>query len=118
MIEQRDDPRRRLHAMWASVADAWGREADAVDARSAELTARMLQLAAPAPGERVVDLAGGPGGAGIAAAPLVAPGGGVVLSGAAPEMVEIAAGRARRAGLGNVSARVLDLEAIDEPDGS
>src|SRR4051812_39691763 len=104
MIEQRDDPRGRLHAMWASVADAWGREADAVDARSAELTARMLQLAAPIPGERVVDLACGPGGTGIAAAPLVAPGGDVVLSDVAAEMVEIAAERARRAGLDNVSA--------------
>src|SRR4051794_36542068 len=118
MVEQRDDSRSRLHAMWASVAEACGREADEVDARSAELTARMLRLADPRPGERVVDLACGPGGTGMAAAPLVAPGGDVVLSDVAPEMVEIAAGRARRAGLGNVSARVLDLEAIDEPDGS
>jgi ubiquinone/menaquinone biosynthesis C-methylase UbiE len=113
MIEQ-----ERLHLMWASVADAWGRQADAVDARSAELTARMLELAAPAPGERVVDLAAGPGGAGLAAAALVGPYGEVVLSDVAPEMVEIAATRARRAGLENVTTRVLDLEAIDEPDGS
>jgi SAM-dependent methyltransferase len=112
------DQRERLHAMWASVAGAWGQEAEIVDDRSAVLTARMLELAAPVPGERVVDLACGPGGAGIAAAPLVAPGGEVVLSDVAAEMVTIAAGRARRAGRDNVSARVLDLEQIDEPDGS
>ena len=35
-----------------------------------------------------------------------------------PEMTAIAAARARAAGLANVSARVLDLEDVDEPDAS
>ena len=59
-----------------------------------------------------------PGGAGLAAAARVAPGGGVVLSDVAAEMTAIAAARAEVLGLSNVSTRELDLEHIDEPDHS
>jgi SAM-dependent methyltransferase len=104
------------HAMWASVASAWGEQADYVDARAAEATQRLLALARPRPGDRVLELACGAGGVGIAAAALVAPGGEVVLSDVVPEMARIAADRA--SGLENVSTRVLDLERIDEPDGA
>jgi ubiquinone/menaquinone biosynthesis C-methylase UbiE len=48
----------------------------------------------------------------------VAPGGEVVLSDVAAEMTAIAAARAEARGLGNVRTRQLDLERIDEPDGS
>jgi SAM-dependent methyltransferase len=41
-----------------------------------------------------------------------------VLSDVAPEMASIAAGRATELGLDNVTTRVLDIEAIDEPDES
>ena len=47
---------------------------------------------------------------------LVGDGGEVVLSDVAPAMTAIAAARAEALGLANVSARVLDLEQIDEPD--
>jgi SAM-dependent methyltransferase len=70
------------------------------------------------PGERVLELACGPGGLGIAAAERVAPDGEVVLSDVVAEMTTIAAARARALGRTNVSARVLDLEAIDQPDRS
>jgi len=46
------------------------------------------------------------------------PGGEVVLSDVASEMVAIAAQRAAALGLDNVSTRVLDIEQIDEPDGA
>lgn len=82
------------------------------------MTALMLQLAQPQPGERVLELACGPGGPGLAAAPLVHPGGEVVLSDVAAPMTAIAASRATALGLRNVTARVLDLERIDEPDAS
>jgi ubiquinone/menaquinone biosynthesis C-methylase UbiE len=109
--------RARVHGMWASVAGSWGDNAEYVDARGAEVTARMLELAALRRGDHVLELACGPGGAGLAAAERV-PEGIVVLSDVVPEMVEIAGARADALGLGNVSARVLDLEEIDEPDAS
>ena len=107
-----------MRAMWGAVAPSWAEHADYADARGAQLTALMLELAAPAPGERVLELACGPGGAGLAAAPRVAPGGSVVLSDVAPEMTAIAAGRAAALGLANVATRELDVDDIDEPAAS
>jgi SAM-dependent methyltransferase len=113
-----DEFREALRAMWGSVAGSWGEHAAFVDERGAAVTARMLELAAPGPGDRVLELACGPGGAGLAAAGRVEPGGNVVMSDVAAEMTAIAAARARDLGLDNVSTRELDLESIDEPDDS
>src|SRR6476661_1748238 len=110
--------RARAHGMWAAVASSWGEHAAYVDARGAEVTARMLELAGLHPGARVLELACGPGGLGLAAAAGVLPHGEVVLSDVVPEMASIAAGRVAALGLRNVSTRVLDLEEIDEPAAS
>jgi SAM-dependent methyltransferase len=119
VMETDIDPlRTNLRGMWASVADGWGRHADYVDERGAAVTAKMLELVQPRPGDRVLELACGPGGVGLAAAPLVGPDGEVVLSDVVPEMTAIAGERAAALGLVNVRTRVLDLEAIDEPDAS
>jgi ubiquinone/menaquinone biosynthesis C-methylase UbiE len=115
-ILDRADVRTRVHGMWASVAPGWAAHAEYVDARTAALGERLLALTSPSPGDRVLELACGPGGLGLAAAPRVAPGGEVVLSDVVPAMTAIAAARAT--GMRNVRTRVLDLEAIDEPDGS
>jgi ubiquinone/menaquinone biosynthesis C-methylase UbiE len=111
----RQDVRARVHGMWAAVAPGWAEHADYVDARTARLADRLLDLAAPAPGDRLLELACGPGGLGMAAARR-ADGIEVVLSDVAAPMVAIAARRAQE--LANVRARVLDLEGIDEPDRS
>src|SRR4051794_34537482 len=104
--------------MWASVAGAWDQHADYVDTRAEAATAELLDLSAPRPGERVLELACGPGGLGLAAAERVGPGSEVVLSDVVAEMTSIAAARAEARGLANVTTRELDLERIDEPDGS
>jgi ubiquinone/menaquinone biosynthesis C-methylase UbiE len=75
-----DQLRSRLRAMWDGVAPGWEANAAFVDARGAEVSARMLELAAPVPGERVLELACGPGGPGFGAATRVAPDGDVVVS--------------------------------------
>ncbi len=109
--------RRSVHDMWDSVAGSWGKNADVVDARAPELVRRMLETTQLAAGDRVLELACGPGGLGLAAARLAAPGE-VVVSDVAPQMVEVARERARTAGSTNVTFKVLDIEAIDEPDAS
>ena len=114
----RAELRAHLHGLWAAVAPAWGEHAEYVDARAAGITAAMLDRARPQPGERVLELACGAGGAGLAAAALVAPEGEVTLSDVAAEMTAIAAGRARALGIGNVRTLLLDLEDIAQPDGS
>ena len=110
--------RQQVHRMWGAVAPGWDTYAEYTDARGRELAERLLQLTAPAPGERVLELACGAGGLGLAAAALVGAAGEVVVSDVADAMTRIAERRAREAGLDNVRARVLDLEEIDEADGS
>jgi SAM-dependent methyltransferase len=102
--------------MWSAVAGSWSEYADYTDARHAPETAAMLAAAAPAPGDRLLELAAGAGGLGLAAADLVTPGGGVVVSDVAVEMTRIAEDRVgARTG---VEVRRLDLEAIAEADAS
>lgn len=115
---QDDQIRSQLHRMWASVAGAWSAHADYADERGARMTERMLELAAPGPGDRVLELACGAGGLGLAAAERVGPAGEVVLSDVVLEMTEAAAARANDRGLVNTSSRPLDLEQIDEPEQS
>ena len=114
--EQQHELRANMHGMWAGVADSWGEHADFVDARAATETERLLALTSPRPGDQVLELACGAGGAGLAAAKVVAPGGDVVLSDVAAEMTEIAATRASAANIDNVSTSVIDIEEIDQPD--
>ena len=89
-----DSVRSQLHGMWAAVAPGWAEHADYADARGAEIGEAMLDLVTPEPGERVLELACGPGGLGLAAAERVGPRGEVVLSDVAVGMTEIAAERA------------------------
>ena len=115
--------RNRVHQMWGSVAVSWGEHGDHVEQRAEAVTRLMIDAVAPVPGDEILELACGAGGLGLAIADLVAPGGRIVLSDVAPEMVAIASTRAARrdevGGAGTrVSAQVLDLEQIDIPDDS
>ena len=110
------DVRRLVHDMWANLAPAWEANADDVDRRAAPVTERMLEAAGVRRGDRVLDLACGPGGAGLAAADRVGADGEVVLSDVVPGMVEAARRRATAHGAGNVRAEILDLEDIAQPD--
>ena len=111
-----DELRAHIHALWSTVAPAWAERADYVDDRGAAVTQWMLAATDPRPGDHVLELACGAGGTGMAAAPLVAPAGRVVLSDVAAGMVEAAARRVAERGLDGVATRVLDLDDIGEPD--
>jgi SAM-dependent methyltransferase len=102
--------------MWNSVAEDWERNADFVDAHMASATEAMLSAVQLKPGDTVLDLASGPGGAGLAAAALVGAKGRVVLADVAPAMVEAAARRS--AALAQVTTTVCDQGSIDAPDES
>jgi SAM-dependent methyltransferase len=121
MVEQsdeRDAVRARLAGMWSRVAGGWAQHAGYADARGAQCADRMLELAQVGAGDRVLELACGPGGLGFAAAERVGPGGEVVLTDVAEEMTAIAVARGAELGLGNVAFRRRDLERIEEPDAS
>jgi SAM-dependent methyltransferase len=73
----------------------------------------MIDAAAPRPGERVLELAAGPGELGFLAAPLIEPGGTLISSDQSEAMVELARARSQALGLTNVEFRVLGGEWID-----
>jgi SAM-dependent methyltransferase len=73
----------------------------------------MIDALALQPGDKVLELAAGPGDTGFLAAELIRPGGTLISSDGAEAMVEIARQRARDAGIHNVEFRQLELEWID-----
>src|SRR4029450_3941636 len=120
-----DQRRSHVHGMWAAVAPRWADYADDVDRRGESMTTRILELAEVRSGQHVLELASGPGGAGLVGGGGGGAGGGgggvgaegrVVISDVVAEMVAAAADRALQRGLHNVDTAVLDLEAIDQPD--
>ena len=103
-----------MSEMWDSVAPGWEANAEFVDEQLALATDALLDAAQIGEGDRVLDLAAGPGGAGLAAAQRVGSTGRVVLSDAAIEMVAVAA---KRVGDGaQLSTAVFDQSAIDYSD--
>ena len=101
---------------WSAVADAWDTNTDYIEQHSVEATTALLDRVAVQLGERVLELAAGPGTLGATWSALVGPAGKVVVSDIAPGMVQVA--RRRNAALGNVETAVIDAAAIDQPDGS
>jgi len=57
-----------MSEMWDSTAPGWRANADFVDEQLAHATQSMLDAAQVGDGCRVLDLAAGPGGGGLAAA--------------------------------------------------
>lgn len=108
-----DAERGALHACWEGVAAGWGRQAAAFGEQNAPVARWMIDAAELAPGQRVLDLAAGPGEVGFLAAPLIEPGGTLICSDHSAAMVEVARERAAALGLHNVEFRVLDGEWID-----
>jgi SAM-dependent methyltransferase len=112
-----DGLRAGLHSMWDGVAPGWARNAEFVEERGTDLTESLIDAAAISDGDRVLELACGPGGLGLAVAERY-PESEVLLSDVAPQMTDIAAAQADERGLTNATVAVLDLEKIEQPDES
>jgi SAM-dependent methyltransferase len=82
------------------------------------VSAAMVEPLALQAGQRVLELAAGPGDTGLMAAALIKPGGVLVCSDGAEAMLEVARGRAAAAGIDNVEFAQLELEWIDLPTAS
>jgi SAM-dependent methyltransferase len=100
---------------WEEAAPAWGRVADRIRDWGVGLSAAMVDALALQPGQRVLELAAGPGDTGFMAAELVAPGGVLICSDGAEAMLDVARERAAEQGIANVEFRQLELEWIDLP---
>jgi ubiquinone/menaquinone biosynthesis C-methylase UbiE len=110
-----DEQRFTSREAWEQAAAGWGRMADQVRDWGLDLSAKMVDALALQPGQRVLELAAGPGDTGFMAAELVAPGGTLICSDGAEAMLEVARERAAAQGIRNVEFRQLELEWIDLP---
>jgi ubiquinone/menaquinone biosynthesis C-methylase UbiE len=93
---------------WSREESEWGRAA-------ADLIIAHADLA---PGHRVLDIGSAHGEPGIAIAETIGPDGHVTLLDLAPDLLALAADRARAAGLTNVTTRLADAHSLPFPDGS
>lgn len=110
-----DELRARNRAAWERVSAGWARQADNVRREGMPVSARMVELAQLQPGQRVLELAAGPGDTGFLAAELLVPGGLLISSDGAEGMLAVARERAEELGVRNVEFRQLELEWIDMP---
>jgi SAM-dependent methyltransferase len=76
----------------------------------------MVELLDPQPGQRVLEIAAGPGEVGFAALPRLQPGGELISTDVAPEMVDAARRRADEIGLDGVRFAVEDAAALSLAD--
>jgi SAM-dependent methyltransferase len=117
----RPDPealRVELLERWERAASGWGRLAPRIREFGMPVSAWMIDHAGLQPGQRVLELAAGPGETGLLAAELIRPGGMLISSDASENMLELARARASELGIENVEFKRLELEWIDLPTAS
>ncbi len=113
-----DTQRAEMAERWERGAAGWERGAARVREHGMPLSVWMVEHLGLQPGERVLELAAGPGDTGFLAAEMIAPGGTLISSDGAAAMVEVARKRAGELGIANVDFKQLDLEWIDLPTAS
>lgn len=105
--------RSRLLDGWDTASRGWRRSAESMRTSGMPVSAWMVEHLDLQPGERVLELAAGPGDTGFLAAELVKPGGTLISSDGSEKMLEIARERAQQQGVDNVEFKQLQLEWID-----
>jgi SAM-dependent methyltransferase len=114
-----DEYRALSRERWAGVARGWGDQRELMREATAPLTAWLLDALRLQPGQTVLELAAGPGETGLLALERVLPGGRLIATDAAEEMVDLIRARAAELGLQDaVDARVIEAEWIDQPAAS
>jgi ubiquinone/menaquinone biosynthesis C-methylase UbiE len=108
-----DEQRSATREAWERAAEGWGKRADRIRDWGMPVSAAMVEALALQPGQRVLELAAGPGDTGFMAAEMVAPGGTLISSDGADAMLEVARARAAELGIDNVTFSQLELEWID-----
>lgn len=105
---------------WRAVAAGWERQRRLFWEVTRPVSERLVELLDPHTGEAILELAAGPGDTGFLAVPRLRPGGALVSTDGAGEMLETAKRRAAELGLGDdeVSFGVEDMAALSLADAS
>jgi ubiquinone/menaquinone biosynthesis C-methylase UbiE len=115
-----DEQRAGILDGWEQAAAGWGRRAQRVRDWGMPVSTWMIEQLSLQPGQRLLELAAGPGDTGFLAAELIAPGGTLISSDATEGMLEVARKRAGELGLSSVKLefKQLQIEWIDLPTAS
>lgn len=100
---------------WQKGAKGWRKWSDFIDAATAPLSRRMVELAHVGPGSRVLDVAAGYGEPSLTAAAVAGSEGKVVAADISPEMLLYGSERAAAAGLENVVFVESAAASLDFP---
>jgi SAM-dependent methyltransferase len=104
---------------WIRAAAGWEANADAFQRDAIAVSSWMVDAIAPQPGHVILDLAAGVGDTGYLAAELIRPGGELITSDFAPEMLAAAQRRAQAQNITNVRFRQMDGNLpLDQPAAS
>ena len=108
-----DAYRRESRRRWGESAAGWKRRDAFVGRAAMPVSAWLVDALELQPGHRVLELAAGTGEVGLLAHELIQPGGELILSDFAPEMLTAAQERAEARGLRGVRFKQIDAESID-----
>jgi ubiquinone/menaquinone biosynthesis C-methylase UbiE len=109
---------QKQREMWQRAAQGWERHQVALRERTGAVSEWLVEAVDPQPGERVLDLAAGPGETGFLAAQRIGDEGSLLCTDQAPQMVEVAQRRAAELGLRNVEFAVIDAQEMELEPGS
>jgi SAM-dependent methyltransferase len=111
-MEARDlDERQR--EFWRRGAQGWERRQESLREKTAPVSRWLVDAVDPQPGQRILDLAAGPGETGFIAAGSLGEEGRLLCTDQAPEMIEVAQRRANELGLTNVDFAVIDAQELE-----
>jgi SAM-dependent methyltransferase len=105
-----EDFRAESRKRWGGQAAGWESRRGAMGTATMPVSAWMVDAIDPQPGQTVLELAAGMGDTGLLAAELIEPGGVLITSDFAPEMLAAAQRRAEELGVTNVRFKQIDAE--------
>jgi len=111
------DATARVRSEWDSQAANWFQERESLFAASRPIHEWMIAQLDPRPGQRILEIAAGPGDTGFLAAKRLEHGR-LLSTDLSHAMVRAAEQRGAELGITNVDYRVLDAQAMDLPDAS
>ena len=103
---------------WRESAEYWEKHASTIRNMFAPVTRALIAEAGIVEGDKVLDVAGGPGEPAISIAEFVGPSGSVMSTDAVAEMVQAAEREANRRGIRNISFRRCSSDALPFDDKS
>jgi ubiquinone/menaquinone biosynthesis C-methylase UbiE len=113
-----DAYREQSRANWGEMAHGWEERHEWMLGNTRVVIDRLVELAAPHPGQTFLELACGPGDLSFAVAERVGAEGRVMATDFSPEMLDVARRDGEARGLRNVEYRVADAEDLELGDGS